>query len=57
MVCIACMNVWENIFIMIKLHVIVFVPIMVHQHVDDIFEEVWLFGAEEASCDLVHGLF
>ncbi len=36
--------------------VLVSLPIIVHQHVDDILEEVWLFWAEEASCDLVNGL-
>jgi len=29
---------------------------VVHQHVDDVLEEVGLVGAEEASGDLVHGL-
>lgn len=32
------------------------VPVMVHQHVDNIFEAVWLLGREEAAADLVHGL-
>lgn len=36
--------------------VLVSLPIVLHQHVDDILEEVWLFWAEEASCDLVNGL-
>jgi len=31
-------------------------PIMVHQHVDNILEKVWLFWAEESSSDLVYGL-
>lgn len=36
--------------------VLVSLPIMVYQHVNNILEEVWLFWAEEASCDLVNGL-
>lgn len=35
---------------------IVLQPVVVHQHVDKVFEEVRLAGAEEASWDLVHGL-
>lgn len=31
-------------------------PIVVHQHVDQVFEEVGLAGAEVASGYLVHGL-
>ena len=31
-------------------------PVVVHQHVDEIFEEVGLAGAEESSRYLIHGL-
>lgn len=31
-------------------------PVMVHQHVHEVFEEARLAGAEEASCYLVHCL-
>lgn len=31
-------------------------PVVVHQHVDEVFEEVGLAGAEEAFGYLVHGL-
>lgn len=31
-------------------------PVVVHQHVDEVFEEFRLAGAEEASRYLVHGL-
>lgn len=30
-------------------------PVMMHQHVDDFFEQVGLLWAEEASSDLVNG--
>lgn len=30
---------------------------MIHEHVDDVFEEFRLFGAEESSADLIHNLF
>lgn len=32
-------------------------PVMIHEHVDDVFEEFRLFGAEESSADLIHNLF
>lgn len=32
-------------------------PVVVHQHVDKVFEEVRLAGTEQASIYLVHGLF
>lgn len=32
-------------------------PVMMHQHVDDFFEQVGLLRAEEASSDLVNGSF
>ena len=32
-------------------------PVMVHEHVHDILEEVRLLGAEESPGDLIHGLF
>lgn len=31
-------------------------PVMVHQHIDNILEAVWLLGREEATADLVHSL-
>lgn len=30
---------------------------MIHEHVDDIFEELRLFGTEESSADLIHNQF
>lgn len=32
-------------------------PVMMHQHVDDLFKQVRLLWAEEARGDLVDGLF
>lgn len=32
------------------------VPVMIHQHVDNILEHLWLFGAEVSSADLIHNL-
>lgn len=32
-------------------------PVMMHQHVDDLFKQIRLLWAEEASRNLVHGLF
>ncbi len=29
---------------------------MIHEHVDNVFEEFRLFGAEESSADLIHHL-
>lgn len=31
-------------------------PVLVHQHVDNVLEAVWLLGREEATADLVHSL-
>jgi len=30
---------------------------MIHEHVDNVFEEFRLFGAKESSADLIHHLF
>lgn len=32
-------------------------PVMMHQHVDNLFKQIRLLRAEEASRNLVHGLF
>lgn len=32
-------------------------PVMMHQHVDDLFKQIRLLWAEEASGNLVNGLF
>lgn len=32
-------------------------PVMMHQHVDDLFKQIRLLWAEEASRNLVNGLF
>lgn len=32
-------------------------PVMMHQHVDDLFEQIGLLWAKEASRNLVNGLF
>lgn len=34
-----------------------FLPVVIHQHVDNFFEQVRLLWAEEAPGDLVNGLF
>lgn len=32
-------------------------PVMFEEHVSQVFEKVWVFGAEESTGDLVHHLF
>lgn len=32
-------------------------PVMFEEHVRKILEQVWIFGAEISTCDLVHHLF
>lgn len=31
-------------------------PVMVHEHVDNVLEQVWLFGGEEAAAQLLDDL-
>ena len=30
---------------------------MFEEHVGEVFEKIWILGAEESTCDLVHHLF